>query len=156
MSETVEQVRIFNARVERVVSPSVIDVYVGLGMGVMILRRVTIDHAPGVPRPSRPSHAGIPVSDTFPGSVDDAMQCLIILCGGKKVRIEAATESHDFHLTARVGVKAKQPPRDAVWNVGDTALLDVGQFMAKLAASGDYDVMSVRTALNGPQKHTPA
>jgi hypothetical protein len=147
------KVRIFNAHVDRVVSPNVLDVRIKLGMGVDIHKRVTIDHAPSVPRPSRPGHAGIAVGETFPGSNTDAMQCLIVLCGGKKVRIEALADSLDLHMSARVGVYAKQAPPDCVWEVGETALLDVGRFMRKLADANDYDIVAVRAALNGPQRH---
>lgn len=153
-ASTASQVRLFNARIERVVSPNVVDAYVGLGMGVMILKRVTIDHAPGVPRPSRPN-ADINPDDTFPATNDEAMQCLIVLCGGKRVRIEMQEDTNDFHVVGRIGVRAKEPPEYAKWAFGsDFALLDVGRMMKHLADTRDYDVATVRSALNGPQRHT--
>lgn len=154
MTTGFDQPRLYNARVERVVSPNVVDAYVGLGMGVMILKRVTIDHAPGVPRPSRPN-GDIDPTDTFPASNSEAMQCLIVLCGGKRVRIEMAEDTHDFHVIGRVGVRAKSPPEYAAWDVAPgVTLLDVGRIMRHLAEARDYDVTTVRTALNGPQRHT--
>lgn len=152
MSDRAIPIRVFNARVERVVSPNVIDAYVGLGMGVMILKRVTIDHAPGLPRPSRPTQ-GVDPADTFPTTTSEAMQCLIVLCGGKRVHVEMQADAHDFQITARVGVRAKQPPENARWMFGDYPLLDVGRMMAHLAQTNDYDITTVRSALNGPQRH---
>lgn len=153
MTTTPGTVRFFHARVERVVSPNVVDAYVGLGMGVMILKRVTIDHAPGLPRPSRPT-PDINPSDTFPVTNNEAMQCLIILCGGKRVILETNADTHDFHVTARVGVRAKHPPDQAKWNTdAHGPLLDVGRMMKMLADQNDYDASTVRSALNGPQHH---
>lgn len=153
MTTTPGTVRVVHARVERVVSPNVVDAYVALGMGVMILKRVTIDHAPGLPRPSRPS-PDISPDDTFPTTNSEAMQCLIILCGGKRVILETNADAHEFHITARVGVRAKHAPEQTKWNTESHGpMLDVGRMMKLLSDRNDYDASAVRAALNGPQHH---
>lgn len=154
MSEIITQprVRLFNAFVERVVAPNVLEVYVGLGMGVCILKRVTIDHAPSVPRPNR-QVIGIGVADTFPVSYGIAVRCLIVLCGGKRVRVETDETQNDFLITARVGVRARNPPDGTTWKLGDVSLLDVGAFLQRMATDDTYDVSAMKTALNGPQRH---
>ncbi len=124
--------RTFAARTERVVGPGVIDALLGLPFAVFVSRRVEIIGAPECP----------------PILSKQAMHCLVILCGGKRLLIAADEDQRSHTIRARVGVLAKRPPPDCQMHDGSTALLDVGVFLALVQRNG-YAVRDVLVALNG-------
>jgi hypothetical protein len=88
--------RIYRGRVNRVVTPNLLEVDIDLGLGVHITRRIVLNNY-------------------TVGDAEKAMHCLVILVGGKSVLVRVDDETIDGHVRGTVFTTE-------TWNIGDAEI----------------------------------
>lgn len=125
----------FDAKTAYIASPSVIDITVRLGFGVVTTRRFSISGLIPIP----------------PESEAEAKHCLVVLCGGKDLLIETDTELYGDRLYATILAPAVDPPKQFTHVVDGNVFVDVGPYMSSLA-DVNFPIDMVRTHLNGKHR----
>lgn len=104
---------LYRARTDRVVTPVIADLFIDVGFGVWVRRRVTF--------------AGATVPDK--ALWDEAKHASVVLIGGKSLWVELSPENREPQMTAKVYTQAKNPLPGMQLMIGNVPHLDVGKYM---------------------------
>lgn len=124
----------YEAKVERVESPTALRLRIDLGLGVTSSRSVQI----GCDTPATPQ------------SYDNAMRCLVVLCASKTVLVTLDTTPHATErlLAKQILVPARNPAPEARVDTANRTWMDLAQYL-RLLRDANYDIRLVWLHLNG-------
>lgn len=129
----------FTAHTVKVSAPNLVDVSLRLDFGVLLERQVRIANAPP--------------ADSLGAMYNAALQCLIVLCGGKSLVVDLDPSQRNHEVNGVVAVASRTVPLDCGFSKADgTRLLDVGAYLYVLREHG-YDRRMLLAALNGKSRH---
>lgn len=129
----------FAAQTVKVSAPNLVDVSLRLDFGVLLERQVRIANAPSI--------------ESLGAMYNAALQCLIVLCGGKSLVVDLDPSQRNHEVTGVVAVTSRAVPLGCGFSKADgTRLLDVGAYLYVLREHG-YDKRVLLAALNGKTQH---
>lgn len=129
--------KLHNARTVRIVDPLTVEAELELGFGVKLSRHIRLE---GLDRQIIPSYLK-----------NQAIHALVVLIGGKKIMVQAATDAIDTVVRGRIYLDHKfygNPPGMSCPAGADTEMLEVSEYLRSLVDK-QFEIGEVLFTLNG-------
>lgn len=132
MDATVNPIRLFSGKVERIIAPNAVEATLHIGFGVRVLKRLVLAEVPLI-------------SDEH---WEAARRCMIVLAGAKPVYVLCNSQSpHMVVNEVSLFVPASSPPTELSRKIEGKTHLTVGPYLKYLQLA-NFDIRVVWQHLN--------